>query len=573
MSYKTGDIIANKYRITRDFSSAGGGTCQWGFVVNEENDDETEYFIKEFLKPVFPTDLASGSEGRKQKRREECYRFEERHKAIQDALSVVGTSGLVVKTEDFFRYGDEYGEHYFKICQKVDTSSLSSQIHTLDIQSKLLVMTTASFALKILHLRDIIHFDLKPDNILIQKHNDAHIAKIIDFDSSVLRDDIIDPSFLMGDQIYYSPEVAKYIISNGETEVPNEKSDIFSLGLIFCQYWTGQLPLFPHQYNYVYEAILDKKKISIPNQQKDIKQESRLKISASLRSQEDKEIHELIKNMLHDVPEHRPYAQEVHQTLLDIKSRYSPNKGRPTIRTKFRRSSVGVNFWYKCQNCDHEGEFLSLEESTLCNSCGSDEFIIKEDQVWNWLKTIKQRNQTIMVNVCGYNRGGILVEIQNERGFIPGSHLLKNQKQNLEDLLYKKLIANIIELGECGDIILSHRQAVANFKKLEEFSKLQKGQLVTGKVAGIKPYGVFIDIGKQTTGLLHITNVSNDYIKDLNLIFKQGLEVKAVIDDINEDKAQIALSTKILENYDGEILSNLEKVMNEAELRLKALEH
>jgi len=48
MSYKTGDIIANKYRITRDFSSAGGGTCQWGFVVNEENDDETEYFIKNF---------------------------------------------------------------------------------------------------------------------------------------------------------------------------------------------------------------------------------------------------------------------------------------------------------------------------------------------------------------------------------------------------------------------------------------------------------------------------------------------------------------------------------------------
>jgi serine/threonine protein kinase len=570
MSYKTGDIIANKYRVTRDFSSAGGGTCQWGFVVNEHNNDKIEYFIKEFLKPVFPMDLASGSEGRKQKRREECYRFEERHKAIQDALSVVGTSGLVVKTEDFFRYGDEYGEHYFKICQKVDTSSLSSQIHTLDIQSKLLVMTTASFALKILHLRDIIHFDLKPDNILIQKHNDTHIAKIIDFDSSVLRDDIIDPSFLMGDQIYYSPEVAKYIISNGETEVPNEKSDIFSLGLIFCQYWTGQLPLFDlHKYNYAYEAILDNKRLSIPNQQKDIKQESRLRMSASLRSQEDKEIHELIKNMLHDVPEHRPSALEVHQTLLDIKSRYSQSK--VIIRTKTLKSSVGVNFWYKCENCDHEGEFLSLEESTLCNSCGSDEFAIKEDQVWDWLKTIKQRNQTIMVNVCDYNRGGILVQIQNELGFIPRSHLLKNQSQNLENLLYKKLIANIIELEEFGDIILSHRQAVANFKKLEKFSKLQKGQLVTGKITGIKSYGVFVDIGK-VTGLLHIKNVSHNYIEDLNLVFKQGLEIKAVIDGINEDKAQIALSTKILENYKGEILSNFENVMNQAELRLRALE-
>lgn len=297
-------------------------------------------------------------------------------------------------------------------------------------------------------------------------------------------------------------------------------------------------------------------------------------MSASLRSQEDKEIHELIKNMLHDVPEDRPSAEEVHQKLLDIKSRYSPNKGKPPIIINFPKSPVRFNFWYKCQDCDHEGEFLSLEESTLCNSCGSDEFVIKEDQVWDWLKTIKQTNQTIMVNVYGYNRGGILVEIQNKQGFIPRrSHLLKNQSENLEDLLDKKLIANIIELEEFGDIILSHRQAVANFKKLEEFSKLQKGQLVTGKVAGIKRYGVFINIGKQMTGLLHKSNVSKDFVQDLNLIFKEGLEVKAVIDDINEDKAQIALSTKILEDYKGEILSNFERVMNEAELRLRALEH
>jgi hypothetical protein len=67
MSYKTGDLIADKYLVTREFDSANGGQCQWGFAVNIN--DGNEYFVKKFLSPVYPGEKAPGGEKSKQKKR------------------------------------------------------------------------------------------------------------------------------------------------------------------------------------------------------------------------------------------------------------------------------------------------------------------------------------------------------------------------------------------------------------------------------------------------------------------------------------------------------------------------
>ena len=259
MSYQVGDVIG-KYTVTRDFDSANGGQCQWGFA--EYNGEE--FFIKKFLSPVYPGEKASGSEKGKQKRRDQCHEFERKQRAIIDALSACGDGGLVVRTTDCFRHGDEHGEHYFKVSQKVDTSSLSNQVHTLPMKEKLFVMLTALGALKILHRSGIIHLDLKPDNILIQDFEARYIAKIIDFDSSILKSESVDSETLVGDPVYYSPEFAQHISTHGETPPPSEKSDIFSMGLIFCRYWSGKSPTFSSKYNYAYEAVLRGEKLTLP---------------------------------------------------------------------------------------------------------------------------------------------------------------------------------------------------------------------------------------------------------------------------------------------------------------------
>ena len=304
MAYKKGEKIG-KYIITRDFDSTNGGQGQWGFA--EYNGEE--YFIKKFLNPVYPEVKAPGSEKGKQKKKDRCKEFERKHLGMMKALNSCGDGGLVVKTTDFFKHGNEFGSHYFKVSQKVDTSNLSNEIYNLDWKKRLFIMLTSAGALKMLHNNGIIHLDLKPDNILIQEWGGKLIAKIIDFDSSLIEGDSMPYEELVGDSLYLSPEFAKHINTHGEELPPTKKSDVFSLGLIFFQYCTGRLPSFSDKYNYPYEALLNGEKLELP---------INFLISAEDKELAEKVIFKLIEKMLILDPHARISIDEAHDNLKAI---------------------------------------------------------------------------------------------------------------------------------------------------------------------------------------------------------------------------------------------------------------
>lgn len=111
-------------------------------------------------------------------------------------------------------------------------------------------------------------------------------------------------------------------------------------------------------------------------------------------------------------------------------------------------------------------------------------------------------------------------------------------------------------------LILSQRLATRS----SNFSLLELGQLVEGKVTGIKPFGVFVDLNGMGA-LLHIKQVSQKFIDSLEKVFKVGQAIKAVIIDLDEGKGRVALSTRVLENFPGEVLENMDEVMASAEAR------
>jgi small subunit ribosomal protein S1 len=98
-------------------------------------------------------------------------------------------------------------------------------------------------------------------------------------------------------------------------------------------------------------------------------------------------------------------------------------------------------------------------------------------------------------------------------------------------------------------------------------AKLEIGQLIEGKIVGIKPFGIFVDF-EGTTGLLHINQISKNYVASLQSLFEVGQPLKAVIIDLDEAKRRVSLSTKVLENYPGEMLEKMSEVMAEAASRL-----
>ncbi|UQS84022.1 S1 RNA-binding domain-containing protein [Bombilactobacillus thymidiniphilus] len=68
------------------------------------------------------------------------------------------------------------------------------------------------------------------------------------------------------------------------------------------------------------------------------------------------------------------------------------------------------------------------------------------------------------------------------------------------------------------------------------------GTKVTGKVTGIKNFGAFVDIGNGQSGLVHISQVSSDYVKDIHDKLSVGDVITAIV--ISDDNGKIALSIK-----------------------------
>ena len=76
--------------------------------------------------------------------------------------------------------------------------------------------------------------------------------------------------------------------------------------------------------------------------------------------------------------------------------------------------------------------------------------------------------------------------------------------------------------------------------------KYYPGNVVEGKVVGIKPYGVFISLDEEIMGLLHISEISEGFVADINKIVKIGQIIKTKILDVDYKESRAKLSLKAL---------------------------
>jgi len=214
-----------------------------------------------------------------------------------------------------------------------------------------------------------------------------------------------------------------------------------------------------------------------------------------------------------------------------------------------------------------ELEFLIIRDQDAEGQVTLSRRQLEIQNIWLKLAQMQTDSQSVQVRVIGVNKGGITVEVLSLRGFIPRSHLI--ERDNLEALKGQTLTASFLEVNRSNNkLILSQRLATRS----SNFSLLQVGQLVEGKITGIKPFGVFVDLD-GVSALLHIKQVSQKFIESLEKVFQMGQQIKAVIIDLDEGKGRVALSTRVLENFPGEVLENLSEVMTSAEARANRATH
>ncbi|MEG4144445.1 S1 RNA-binding domain-containing protein [Microcoleus vaginatus GB2-A3] len=210
---------------------------------------------------------------------------------------------------------------------------------------------------------------------------------------------------------------------------------------------------------------------------------------------------------------------------------------------------------------DEERDFLIIREQDADGQVTLSLRQLQIQQAWEDLIELQETGKVLQVRVSGANKGGVTVDVQGMRGFIPRSHLV--DRDNLESLIGQSLSVNFLEVDrEREKLVLSQRMATQS----NAFKDLQIGQLVEGKVSSIKPFGVFVDL-EGVSGLLHIKQVSQKYIDNLGKVFAPGQPLKAIVLDLDESRGRISLSTRVLENYPGEMVDKMADVMDTAEER------
>lgn len=76
---------------------------------------------------------------------------------------------------------------------------------------------------------------------------------------------------------------------------------------------------------------------------------------------------------------------------------------------------------------------------------------------------------------------------------------------------------------------------------------IKVGDKLQGQVTGVTKYGVFVSLNDEYTGMVHISEVSESYVKDMEKLFKIGDVITVQVIDIDESKCQAKLSIKELD--------------------------
>lgn len=316
---RKGDFIQG-YRILEDFKVAGGMS-----KISFAERGGKEFFIKEFLYPKYPTADSPGSEKTKVQKRKACEAFENHHRELNQLIATkVSLGGNLVYAVSFFREGT----FYYKVNEKIDTSSLSpKEISTLPKDKVITIARSVCHSVGILHELNIVHGDLKPDNILIKETSrDNYSGKLIDFDDSYFSEKPPkDRDCIVGTPEYYSPELAAYIKDEDE-EIDGKTltlaSDVFTLGIIFTEYFTGEKPITGTDLP-TWEAV---------------KKENPISFAKSI----DPRVEELLRSMLSLKPNERPSVKRIQLKLKEIKDAPIVTGGSiPGGRVGLRGSGLG----------------------------------------------------------------------------------------------------------------------------------------------------------------------------------------------------------------------------------------
>ena len=178
-----------------------------------------------------------------------------------------------------------------------------------------------------------------------------------------------------------------------------------------------------------------------------------------------------------------------------------------------------------------------------------------KDRGWDEVRQKMDDGEVITISPYDANRGGLLVEYEGVRGFLPVSQLSAEHYprvgssdkdeilQRLNGLVGKEMQVRVLDVDRrANKLIFSEKEAIKE-GLAERFEKLAIGDTVKGVVTGVVDFGVFVNV-EGIEGLIHISEISWERVNNPSDYVKVGQTVEAKI--IAIDKERLSLSMKQL---------------------------
>lgn len=175
-----------------------------------------------------------------------------------------------------------------------------------------------------------------------------------------------------------------------------------------------------------------------------------------------------------------------------------------------------------------------------------------KEKGWDEIVKVTEEGRNIEVTPYDANRGGLLIEYEGVRGFMPVSQLSAEHYprvggrekeeiiQRLNALIGKPILVQIIDADKRNNkLIFSEKEAIKDGLS-ERFASLKVGDTVKGKITGVLDFGAFVNVD-GIEGLIHISEISWERVNNPSDYLKVGEEIEAKIIAIDKDRLSLSL--------------------------------
>ncbi len=191
-----------------------------------------------------------------------------------------------------------------------------------------------------------------------------------------------------------------------------------------------------------------------------------------------------------------------------------------------------------------------------------------EEQDWQMVEQMEKQGENYEGKVIGHNKGGLLIQVGQLRGFMPISQLATSRNFNrdrstaeqLRAFVGKPITAKVIEVDRSRNRLILSERAAMKERRAEQREKLltelKEGDIRVGRVVNLTDFGAFVDIG-GIEGLVHISELSWKRVNNPRDVLQHGEEVEVYVLEVDQERQRVALSLKRLETDPWTIVDQL----------------